>query len=385
MRFPTSALPAILLATGLGQASAQAAMPAPAPTTLLPNLEVFGTLDAMAGRFKGANTGVDSADRAVTKVDAGGLTTSFVGIRGCRDLANGLTGSFELASFVRNDTGDYGRADAFGAPVNVARDPFWARAAWIGLASERYGRIRIGNITTLMFVNAVTSNAFGDSTVLSPINLLMFVNGPMSGGTSWTRSLAYDTPTWGGLYANVTASASEGQGGANYAGRVGYRQGPLATSIAWQSVKKNPVTFADGTSANNTRTLLWSGSYDFKVAKVFANLGEVTNEGTEAAPADVRYKVWSVSGQVPLAGGKVLLAYASRDTDDHVGLIPATVPGGNKARQVLSIGYDYNLGDQTDVYLVGLHDRTVGNVLPGPGRLLTATGNGIGLGVRYRF
>lgn len=34
-----------------------------------------------------------------------------------------------MASFVRNDTGDYGRAEAFGAPVNVARDPFWSRAA----------------------------------------------------------------------------------------------------------------------------------------------------------------------------------------------------------------------------------------------------------------
>jgi predicted porin len=385
MRISTTALPAILLATGLGQACAQTTAPPPVSPTILPNLEVFGMLDAMAGKFKGANTGVDSVDKAINKLDAGGLSTSYIGIRGCRDLAGGIAASFELASFVRNDSGEYGRADAFGAPVNVSRDPFWSRAAWIGLASERYGRIRIGNITTQMFINSVTSNAFGDSTVLSPINLLMFVNGPMSGGTSWTHSIVYDTPIWNGLSANVAAAASEGQNGANYAGRLSYKQGPLASSVAWQGVKKNPLTFADGTSANNTRTVLWSGSYDFKVAKVFANLGEVINEGTEAAPANIRYKIWSVSSQVPLAGGKVLLAYASRDTDDHVGLIPATAPGGNKTRKVLSIGYDYNLGDQTDVYLVGLHDQTVSNVLPGPGRLLTATGNGIGLGVRYRF
>ena len=385
MRISTTALPAILLATGLGQAVAQTPPSAPTGVQILPGLEVFGSLDAMAGRFKGANTGVDSVDKSVNKVDAGGLSTSSLGIRGGRDLGGDLAASFELASFVRNDTGDYGRADAFGAPVNVSRDPFWSRAAWIGLSSPTYGRLRIGNITTLMFVNSVTSNAFGDSTVLSPINLLMFVNGPMSGGTSWTRSVVYDTPTMGGLFANVAVSASEGQGGANYAGRFGYKQGPLATSIAWQSVKKNPLTFADGTSANNTRTLLWSGCYDFQFAKVFANLGEVVNKGTEAAPANIRYKIWSLSSQIPLAGGKVLLAYASRDTDDHVGLIPATTPGGNKTRKILSVGYDYNLGPQTDVYLVGLHDQTVSNVLPGPGKLLTATGHGIGLGVRYRF
>lgn len=385
MRISTTALPALLLATGLGQAVAQTPPSAPAGVQILPNLEVFGSLDAMAGRFKGSNTGVGGADRAVSKVDAGGLSTSYLGIRGSRELNADLSASFELATFVRNDTGDYGRADAFGAPVNVSRDPFFARAAWIGLTSPTYGRVRIGNITTLMFVNAVTSNAFGDSTVLSPLNLLMFVNGPMSGGTSWTRSVVYDTPTWGGLFANAAVSASEGQGGGNYAARIGYKQGPLATSISWQTVKKNPLTFADGTSANNTRTLLWSGCYDFQFAKVFANLGQVDNDGTESAPANIHYRIWSLSSQIPLAGGKVLLAYASRDTDDHVGLVPATVPGGNKARKVLSIGYDYNLGAQTDVYLVGLHDQTVSNLLPAPGKLRTATGNGIGLGVRYRF
>ncbi len=81
----------------------------------------------------------------------------------------------------------------------------------------------------------------------------------------------------------------------------------------------------------------------------------------------------------------MLLAYGSRDTDDKVGLVPVTLPGGNKERKILTVGYDYLLGAQTDAYLVAMHDETVSNVLPGPGKLLEATGNGIGLGIRYRF
>jgi predicted porin len=386
MRISKTASAALMLVTSVGTASAQSTMP---PTSqgvpIVPGLELFGTLDAMAGRFKGINTGVNSLDRAIDKVDAGGLTTSYLGVRGGRDLSGGLTASFELASFVRNDVGDYGRSDAFGPPVNVSRDPFWSRAAWIGLTSKDFGRVRIGNMATLMFVNSITSNALGDSMALSPVNLLMFVNSPTTGGTSWTRSVTYDTPTWNGFYANAAVSVSEGQGGSNYGARVGYAQGALATTFAWQTVKKNPLTFADGTSANNSRSLLWSGSYDFQVAKVFANLGAITNLGTESAPTHIQYTVWSVSSQVPVPGGKVLLAYGSRDTDDKVGLVPTSLPGGNKERKILTLGYDYVLGPQTDAYLVAMHDQTVSNVLPGPGKLLTATGNGIGLGVRYRF
>ena len=386
MRSSTTALTAMLLTAGACSASAQSTMP---PTSqgvaIVPGLELFGTLDVMAGRFKGENTGVNSLDRAESKVDAGGLTTSYLGVRGNRDLPNDLSASFELASFVRNDVGDYGRSDAFGPPVNVSRDPFWSRAAWIGLTSKDFGRVRVGNMTTLMFVNSITSNAIGDSMTLSPINLLMFVNSPTTGGTSWTRTVTYDTPNWHGFYANAQVSVSEGQGGSNYGARIGYNDGPLASTFSWQSVKKNPLTFADGTSANNSRSLLWSGSYDFQVAKVFANLGTVANLGTETAPTNIQYKIWSVSSQIPVQGGKVLLAYGSRDTDDKVGLVPVTLPGGNKERKILTVGYDYLLGAQTDAYLVAMHDETVSNVLPGPGKLLEATGNGIGLGIRYRF
>lgn len=287
-------------------AFATASMAAQAQATGNSSLTLYGLVDASVGRFTGAATGVNAQNSAVSKVEGGSLSTSRFGLRGNEDLGGGLTASFELSSFIRNDTGASGRNDAIPAPVNVAADPFFSRAAWVGLSHKDFGRVRLGNVTTLMFLNSITSNAFGDATVLGPLNLATFVGGPLTGGTAWTNSVVYDTPSFAGLTGSAAYAASEGQGGANRALRLAYKKGPFATSLAWQSVNRNPLTFADGTSPNNTRAWQWAGSYDFTAVKVFAHLGRIDNKGTEAAPLNVAYRIWDVSASVPVGAGNVL-------------------------------------------------------------------------------
>lgn len=174
-----------------------------------PSLQFYGLIDAAVGRFEGAAAGVNARDRGTAKVDGGVMSTSHWGIRGTEDLGSGLTASFDLSAFVRNDTGSFGRNDAIPAPVNVAADPMFSRAAWIGLAHATWGRVRLGNVTSLMFINSVSSNAFGDSTVISPLNLTTMIGSPMTGGTGWANSLVYDSPVWRG----VSASLAHGFGG----------------------------------------------------------------------------------------------------------------------------------------------------------------------------
>ena len=137
---------------------------------------------------------------------------------------------------------------------------------------------------------------------------------------------------------------------------MAYAQGPLATSLAWQSVKKNPQTFADGTSPNNTRSWQWAGSYDFKAVKLWAHLGRIENKGTEATPLDVSYKVWDLSATVPVGAGNILAGYASRRTSDAVGPVPATAAGGNVQRKVFTVGYDYWMSKRTDLYVAVMLD-----------------------------
>jgi predicted porin len=347
------------------------------------SVTLYGIVDASVGRFNGAAAGINAQNSAISKVEGGSMSTSRWGLRGNEDLGGGLQASFEMSSFIRNDTGAAGRSDAIGAPVNVAADPFFSRMAWVALSHKDFGRVRLGNVTTLMFANSIGSNAFGDGTIFAPLNLVTFVGSPLSGGTAWTNSVVYDSPNIAGFTGAAAYAASEAQGGGNRALRVAYAQGPLATSLAWQSVKKNPQTFADGTSPNNTRSWQWAGSYDFKAVKLWAHLGRIENKGTEAAPLDVSYRVWDLSATVPVGNGNILAGYASRRTSDAVGPVPATAAGGNVQRKVFTVGYDYWMSKRTDLYAMVMRDSTRTNTV-GSG-LLNASGTSFAVGMRHAF
>lgn len=349
------------------------------------SVTVWGLLDVAATRFTGAPGGVNATDVAIKRLDNGVMSTSRIGFRGTEDLGGGLSASFDLGSFLRLDTGEAGRNGAIGAPVNVAADPFWSQASWVGLSSKQYGRVRMGNFATPMWLQSLTSNAFGDSTTVSPINMVTFVGSPLTGGTGWTNQVAYDTPNINGFAVSIAVSASENNGGRNTGGRLGYTSGPWTAGVAYLNVKKNPVTFADGTSPNNTRSWQVVTTYDFGAVKVYGHLGNIQNDGTEAAPLNVDYKIWDLSAAVPLGLGSVLVGYASRKTHDAVGPVPATVAGGNVQRQMFSVAYDYLLSKRTDVYVVAMNDKTQTYTLPGPGRLVNASATNLAAGMRHRF
>lgn len=249
-----------------------------------------------------------SSDPRLNALISGGLSTSHFGVRGSEDLGDGYSAFFELSSFFRVDTGQSGRADAVGPPVNVAADPFWSRVSFVGLRGRSWGSLRLGNVGTPLFLSSITSNAFGDSMTFSPLQLTTFVASPLSGGTAWTNSAIYDSANWSGFSFSLIGSLSENQGGRNTGGRVNYAQGGFSTSLAWQGVKKNPSTFADGLSTNNTTAWQLAATYDFSVVKVFAHLGNIQNKGTDALPLDVSHRIWDLSAAVPIGSGHVLVA-----------------------------------------------------------------------------
>ena len=98
-------------ARALGTAAALSAitLAAQAQPAAGPGLQVYGLVDAAVGRFAGPAAGINAQDRAVTKLDGGGMSTSHWGLRGTEDLGGGLSAQFELSSFVRNDSGATGR------------------------------------------------------------------------------------------------------------------------------------------------------------------------------------------------------------------------------------------------------------------------------------
>jgi predicted porin len=274
------------------------------------------------------------------------MQTSFIAFRGSEDLGDGLSGVFAIESFLRADTGQVGRFDG---------DAFWSRTSWVGLAHKDYGRILVGRITTPLFVSTLLFNPFVDSFGYSPSIRHYFAGGVVTtGDTGWNDAAMYTSPSYGGATVNLIAAAGEANSnGRNTGGNVVWYSGPIGATFAFQDVKKDaagPVT--------DTRTWQLGGSYDFKVAKAFAQLGKVQNKTTGR-----EFDLVSLSATV-LAGPGQFIASWGR-------LKPDVGP----KRNTVSAGYQYYLSKRSELYAVGMSDKLDG----------LSSGRGWSLGIRHRF
>lgn len=300
------------------------------------NVQIYGLIDLSAGRTQ-APGGV-----ATNGVDSGKMTTSYIGFKGAEDLGGGLSASFALEHFMRADTASAGRFDA---------DTFWARNAYVGLGGS-LGTVVAGRITTSLFAQTLIFNPFGDSFGFSPSIRHYFTSGTATGDTGWSDSIRYTSPRFGGATVTVHGAPGEGNGGRNAGASVLYFSGPLAAGLAWQQVEK-------GATVQDTTTWQLAGSYDLKVAKLFAQYGNVENDSNGRS-----YDITGLGASIPVqALGKVLVQWGQ--------ISPST---GAK-RTTISLGYDYNLSKQTDIYGVAMSDKLSG----------LSAGSNFSVGMRHRF
>jgi predicted porin len=305
------------------------------------SVQLAGLIDLSAGSFK-----APGATESVKRVDNGSMTTSYWLMRGKEDLGNGLSTIFSLESFFRADTGEGGR---FGG------DKFFARSAYVGLDSTQLGTVRLGRLTTPLFVSTVVFNAFGDSYGFSPVVRHVFTSGTVTGDSGWSDAVGYTSPSFGGLKAEVMGSAGEGNGGRNWSGGLNYGVGALSATAVIQDVKKNDA------GATDTRTWQVGAAYDFGLAKVFAQYTDVKDKTSATKP---EYKLTDVSAAIPVtAAGKVLVAY---------GFLNRNV--GNDIKTT-SLAYDHYLSKRTDVYVTAMRDKED----------TKSTGNSYAVGIRHRF
>lgn len=349
----SSTLRAALAAAGLAAASA-----APAQ-----NVQMVGLIDMTAGRLQNAG------EPKVWRADSGGMTTSFLGIRGSDDLGGGLKARFALDHFLRADSGQAGR---FGG------DAFWARDAYVGL-SGAFGTTVLGRNTTPLFVSTVLFNAFGDSFAFSPAVRQVFTpvvqSGspmvPFFGDSGWNNSIHYASgdDDEDGFSWNLMANLGEGAAGAtgkNMGANLMYAKGPLEATLAWQRVR-NGDGISTGLAAtppgfSKQETWFIAASYDLQAVKLFSHAAMVRTRATEHRTT----KLWGIGASLPLGPGKLLAQYGSAE---------ARLDGVEPSNHTLSVGYDYFLSKRTDVYAVFMNDRVTG----------LNRGNSLAGGVRVRF
>ncbi len=309
-------------------------------------VKVYGLIDLSIGSSQEVGVGkpVKSA------VDSGKMTTSYYGLSGSEDLGGGLTGLFKLESFLRADSGEQGR---------FSGDPQFSRTASVGLSHKDYGTLTLGRNTTALFLSTLSFNAFGDSFGYSPSIRHYFGSGQnaVTGDTGWSDSVAYASPSWNGWRFGVAGAAKEASTGSsngdNWSANLAYASGPLAAALVLQDVEK------DGTATvADTRTTQLNVSYDFGVAKLFAQYATVENRST-----GIDSDLSGLGVRVP-AGPGALIAQWSQNS-----------PETGSERNTYSVGYLYPLSKLTELYAVTMKDALDGQ----------PSGHSYSAGMRLRF
>lgn len=315
-----------------------------APAMAQSSATVYGLMDMSAGQFQTAGT-----DK-VWRAESGNMTTSFLGFRGSEDLGGGIKAIFRIEHFLRLDAGGAGRFNG---------DAFWARNAVVGLEGN-FGTTTLGRNTTPLFVSTLIFNPFGDSFGFSP-SIRHYFLGAVGGDTGWNNSIRYGSPNFGGATFSFVGNLGEGAGiGKNLGANVLYFAGPFAATLAWQNVKNSYVAPPAGFDGQTAWQL--GASYDLKVVKLFGQYGNVDTKAT----TKVDTKLYQFGASVPIGLGSILASYGN-----------ATIEVGTSetTRKTFSLGYDYYLSKNTDVYAVVMNDKQTN----------LSSGTSVAVGIRARF
>jgi predicted porin len=320
---------------------------------------VYGLADAFYSSQTHAKNSV--------QVNAGGMSTSYIGFSSTEKIGD-MTAKAVYETFLRTDTAANGRFNG---------DAFYARNAYVALVGPRGNEVQLGRVTTPMFISTVAFNSFGDSFTFSPIVTQRYGanNFNLAGGgtdSGWNNSVLVKGKVAGLPGLSVTGVYSAGavdDGVSKQSGKsVGamYFNGPVGLTATWQEVEQ-------GLGRSNMSSTIIGGSYDLKVAKLFAQYDTVKNSDTVTKED----KGYNVGATLPLGSGNTaMVSYAKKD---HTFLANRSAETSTWA-----VGLSHALSKRTDLY-AAIRDTNYSN--DGVVRTNTAwVDNRVtGVGIRHRF
>ena len=359
-----------------------------------PSVTLYGRIDTgLVYTHKNLDNTAGSTD--TFSMDSGVTTGSRWGLEGSEDIGNAKVG-FVLESGFNSDDGASGQGGRlFGreAQVNVS-------GAYGTLYAGRFGSIAsdIGSIGYLGDVSAFPP-AYG------------FVgNQQGSTGTAYDRydnSLAYQTPTFGGLQGAIMYSfkgdtQSNEDSIKNARENSGNADRYLAAGLRYKAGKAAVVLTGDMTmygnaageqkanfyhDVDNGYSFILGGNYDFGVAKAFAKVTYFDNQVNVLDSFDLisdsrdlkkaeALKGWGaeLGTNVPAFGGNFLAAVGYRDAKD--------VDDGSYKfkRWNAAVGYTYAFSKRTNVYGLAGYAQEKANALD-----RKASGAQVGFGLVHKF
>ncbi|KWA20571.1 porin [Burkholderia territorii] len=282
------------------------------------------------------------------KFDDGIFTPNLFGLRGTEDLGGGYHATFALVNQFSMANGSIVGTGIFG------------RNAYVGIESDRFGSVRLGNQYDFMVDSLF---AKGNAISMDLTGLYGFRNGPFqrlalpgnpTGAFDWDRtagskpvanSVKYSSPTIAGfsggvMYAFGGVAGSVGADNTVSAG-LNYEVGALGIGAAYTNEKYGP---APGTPSTSVRNWGIGMHYDFGAVTAKALLTTVHNSFTDAGVWMAEAGgVWRVRPDFFL-GAKYMYMKGNEAVND------------NHAHQV-SVALQYLLSKRTMVYVSADYQR----------------------------
>lgn len=352
-----------------------------AGSALAADVQLYGILDTGVGysHIDMDTSGVDDVDSFEMKSGVG--SGSRWGLKGTEDLGNGLTVGFILENGFDSDDGS---EDSTGVMFNRESSLF-LEGSFGKLAFGRMGALNSGQSSwsKVGMINAF-GTSYGEFTAQA--------SNVFSLAGQWDNMIAYETPDFAGFKLftqyGMGSNDNENESSSNrfYSLGVTYNNGPFAGYFAVDSINYKTAKFSKGEWPNNgddiddSLTVTLGGSYDFDVVKIYlgaqyfdevrlSSLGgpicranDVRDLGISGFGLSINdiaklkgYGI-SLSGDAPLAGGRVMfgLGYVDADAADSLDKALSQNIAGFRdfeiQRYVVSAGYSYPFSKRTDVY-----------------------------------
>jgi len=342
------------------------------------NVTIFGIVDIGVRQVN--NTRVGSMKSVVSAGESSGR----LGFRGTEDLGGGLSAGFWVETTIAGDTGVGGA----GALPGTTAPQFWDRRAFVSLRSTTLGQIRLGRDYTPTFdlwadFDPFLHNGMGSSgqftgTSRTAVDAFGVATLPRTDVRA-NNLVEYFLPeTLGGVYGNLTASATEGgtaAGGGKTAGfRIGYKANAMNVSLAAYNIT------TDRAGNPKLKDLAVGGTYDFSVVKAYTAYRQFKYLNSKNSS-------WHVGAIVPVGAAEIIASYvAGNGSGRSVTGANIDADDGNK----ITLGFRYNLSKRTDIYgniaRVSNDGALASTIAGGPaGMPGGGTSKGIALGIRHRF
>jgi len=289
-------------------------------------------------------------------------TNSRFGIRGEESLGGGMKAIFQLESTV---------------PVDAGGGTLGTRDTFVGLESETWGTVRLGNFDTvykqigdtLSFLGISSGNFVSNSNTLSKSTL-----GTNSAGSFHLRranSVQYNTPDYRGFQLLVDYSPDEvrnttpGRNAYLFSGGLKYENGPLYAALAYErhrdtfggsrNVRANLSNFADNNARSKDEAYRGTLRYEWNALTLEVDASHLQFRETGGQIGrfqEYKYWTWSVGGDYRLGPWRFAASYAHADDGDCSLFGGAACNSDGLTGNQANLGFMYSFSRRTGIFAI---------------------------------